>query len=109
MMILHLSIRFVKLFLVFFDHLNFQKIEFDTFDKGVLPETGFGVPFELLDIAFQPDRLAQIESEAHFMQGIEYLMRPRLVGIVADDHILDQPVIMKKFCPQAKHGNRSLL
>ena len=103
-MILHPGIRFVKFFLIFFDDLNFQIIELDGFDEGVLAETGFGMPPELLDIVLQPDRLAEIEFQAYFMQRVEYFMRPRIVGIVADHRILQQPVVAKRFCPQTEHG-----
>ena len=58
MMILHRVMRSVKSFLIFFNDLDFQKIKLNAFDKGILPETRFGVPLELLDIVFQPDRFA---------------------------------------------------
>lgn len=98
-----------NVFLVFFYNLNFQIVKIDTVYKIVLPETGFAVPLEITDIHIQPDGFGQVKSLADFGNSMKNLGRTGFIAVIAYDHIIDQPVMVKSFGPYTKHIITSLV
>ena len=74
---------------VFFNYMNFQIIKGHVFDKAILVEPGFGMPFEFGDILVQPDRVAQVKLAADILQPLKYFPGSvKLLIAVADYRIL---------------------
>lgn len=67
--------------LILFDHMDFQVIEINAVDKIVLGKSGTVMAFEVLDGFLQPDRLAQVECIADFIQCPENFMGSGVFGI----------------------------
>ena len=84
---------------IFLDHVNFQKIEINLFYKMILTETGFAVPLKFGYGRLQPDRFPQVELQADFFQGVEYLVGARLFPSVLNYGISYHSVVFKFLCP----------
>lgn len=84
---------------VLLDHMNFQKIEINLFYEMILTETGFAVPLKFGDGRLQPDRFSQVELQADFFQGVEYLVGARLLPPVLNYGISYHSVVFKLLCP----------
>ena len=55
--------------LIFFDHMNFQKVKINGFNKAVLIKTCLRLAFEFIDVLIQPNRISQIEFMADLLQS----------------------------------------
>lgn len=84
--------------------MDFQIIEVDVLNKRVLPEPGFGMLFEILDIAVQPDRFAKIKLRADIVQSVKDLVRAGIVCIIADYGIRQHMIIFEDFGPYTEHN-----
>lgn len=84
---------------VLLDHMNFQKIEINLFYKMILTETGFAVPLKFGYGRLQPDRFPQVELQADFFQGVEYLVGARLFPSVLNYGISYHSIVFKFLCP----------
>lgn len=69
------------------------------FDKRILCETGFGMPFKIPDVVVQPDRFTQIKFHADVMQGAKNLVCAGIFGVIADYGIRKQMVVLENFTP----------
>lgn len=84
---------------IFFDDLELQIIERDLLDKTVLPEAGLGMLLELADIAVEPDRFAEVKTDADFIKRAKDLVCPRILAIVNDHGIAEHMIFFPYFCP----------
>ena len=84
---------------VFFDDLDLQIVKIHVLDEGILREAGFVMPFKILDVALQPDRLLQIELHADLVQRAEDLVRPGVRRVAADHGILQHMIVPENLGP----------
>ena len=59
-------IKQLRRLIQFLDHMDFQEIKLDRFDKTVGSESSSGDSFEFFNIGIEPDRLAEIQLLANF-------------------------------------------
>lgn len=84
---------------VFFDDLELQIIERNLLDKIVLPEAGFGMLLEFADVAVEPDRFAEVKTDADFIKRAKDFVCPRILAIVNDHGIAEHMIFFPYFCP----------
>lgn len=84
---------------IFFDDLELQIIERDLLDKTVLPEAGLCVLLEFADVAVEPDRFAEVKTDADFIKRPKDFVCPRILAIVNDHGIAEHMIFFPYFCP----------
>lgn len=84
---------------VFFDDLELQIIERDLLDKTVLSEAGLGMLLEFADVAVEPDRFAEVKTDADFIKRAKDFVCPRILAIVNDHGIAEHMIFFPYFCP----------
>lgn len=88
---------------VFLNHMNLQVVKFHGFYKIVLCEAGFFMTLKIRYIFVKPDRFAQIELTADFVQGVKYLVGAGISAFISNTGVLKHVVILENFCPKPKH------
>ncbi len=84
---------------VFFDDLELQIIERNLLNKTVLPEAGLGMLLKFPDVAVEPDRFAEVKTDADFVKRAKDFVCPRILAIVNDHGIAEHVIFFPYFCP----------
>lgn len=79
--------------------MDLEKVKVNTVDEIVLSKPRLAVTLKFRNGLVQPDRFAQVEPQADFIQRAENLMCARVVTPILNTDIPQHAVVLKNLCP----------
>ena len=90
--------------MIFLDYLEFQIIKINLFNKGILPEAGFGYSLKILDVIPKPDGDGKIKSGAAFLQRMKDFDGTAFAAGYLEGMIPLKMIVFPNFCPESHGG-----